>query len=224
MSPEPRTRARPKPPVGDEAKAGVRSRRAILRAATVQFAQWGFEGTTIDAIASEAKLPRANVYYYFASKEEIYRAILVNLIGAWDAALDCVTADAEPEAALARYVAAKLDHARRHTAESRLFALEILGGARFLTRADRSHMRDTTHRGTAVVEAWIAAGKLRQIDPRHLFILLWSATQFYADFSILAADALGRTQLSTRDFKTAAEAIVSVVMYGIQVGTSHGRA
>lgn len=216
--PGPRTRARPKPPIGDEAKVGVRNRRAILRAATVQFAQRGFEGTTIDGIASEARLPRANVYYYFASKEEIYRAILGNLISAWDAALDCVTADAEPEAALARYVAAKLDHARRHTVESRLFALEILGGAKFLTRADRVHMRSTTQRGTAVVEGWIAAGRLRPINPRHLFILLWSATQFYADFGILAADALGRTHLSARDFAVAAEVIVSVVLHGIQAG------
>ena len=212
----PRIKPKPKPPNGEEAKVGARNRRAILRAATVQFSQKGFEGTTIDNIASEAKLPRANVYYYFASKVEIYRAILGKLISAWDTALDCITADAEPEAALAQYVAAKLDHARRHTVESRLFALEILGGARFLTRADRVHMRSTTQRGTTVVEGWIAAGKLRPIDPRHLFILLWSATQFYADFSILAADALGRVQLSARDFDCAAEVIVSVVLHGIQ--------
>ena len=30
------------------------------------------------------------------------------------------------------------------------------------------------------------------VDPRHFFIMLRSATQFYADFGMLAADVLGR--------------------------------
>ena len=206
---------KPKPPNGDEPRIGVRNRSRILRAATIQFAQRGFEGTTMDGIASEAKLPRANVYYYFASKQEIYRAILENLISAWDAALDCITPDAEPEAALALYIVAKLQHARRNAVQSRLFALEILGGAPFLSGADREYMRNSTRRGTAVVEGWIAAGKIRPVDPRHLFILLWSATQFYADFAILASDALDRTRLTRQDYAVAADTITSIVLGGL---------
>jgi hypothetical protein len=61
---------------------------------------------------------------------------------------------------------------------------------------------------------WIAAGKMQPIDPRHLFIMLWSATQFYADFEPLAADALGKTKLRMADYETATQTINNAVLRG----------
>ena len=66
--------------------------------------------------------------------------------------------------------------------KSRLFANEILRGAEFLTEQERNHIRDVTNHRVAVVEAWIAAGKIAPVNARHLLIMLWAATQFYADF------------------------------------------
>ena len=198
-----------------EIRAGARNRRRILQAATAQFARTGYSGTTIDSIAAGAGVPRANVYYYFASKAEIYRAIVDDLIAGWDDALGHIRQDAAPADALTAYVRAKLEHARRNGAESRLFALEILGGAPFLRKADREHMRQATRGAAAIVDHWVKEGRLKSVDPRHLFILLWSATQFYADFSILAADALEVSRLTQRDFEDAAQAIVAIVLRGL---------
>ncbi len=98
-----------------------------------------------------------------------------------------------------------------------MFAAEILGGAHFLSRKDRSHMRQATKRHAEVIEHWIATGKIQPVDPRHLFVLLWSATQFYADFEPLVCDALEVRRLAGRDYESAARTIVQTVLRGLQI-------
>jgi TetR/AcrR family transcriptional regulator len=209
-------RATTSPPRDDnEEKIRARNERKILRAATIVFSRKGFDGTRIAEIAELADLPKANVYYYFTSKEKIYAAAISHLIDGWDDALKHIRVDRDPIESLESYVRAKLDYARRNVEESRMFASEILRGARFLSRKDRHHMRLVTRRHAEIVDHWIAAGKIRPVDPRHLFIILWSTTQFYADFEILACDALEAPRLKRRDYETAARTIVETVLRGL---------
>ncbi|PYE32276.1 TetR family transcriptional regulator [Rhizobium sp. PP-F2F-G38] len=197
---------------GQEEKIRERNERQILEAATVLFSRKGFQGTRTSEIAEAAGLPKANVYYYFSSKEQIYSAVIRHLIAGWDDALQQIRADREPAEALEAYVRAKLDYAWHNKEESRMFATEILAGAPFLSRRDREHMRDVTKERSEIIEHWIRQGKLKPVDPRHLFIILWSSTQFYADFDKLACDALETTRLTAADLETAAQTIVQTVI------------
>jgi hypothetical protein len=79
-------------------------------------------------------------------------------------------------------------------------------------------MRSVTDRHVAVVDGWIAAGKMLPVDSRHLFIMLWAATQFYADFEPVAADGLRRPRLKVEDYDAAAETITRTIMHGILPG------
>jgi TetR/AcrR family transcriptional regulator len=200
---------------GDE-RIRTRNQRKILKAATLIFSRKGFDGTRIAEIADEAGLPKANVYYYFASKEEIYAAVIAHLLQGWDDALKHISRDRDPIESLEAYVRAKLDYSRRNVEESRMFAAEILRGAHFLSRKDRDHMRLVTKRHAEIVDHWIASGKIRPVDPRHLFIILWSTTQFYTDFETLACDALDGRRLKVSDYEAAARAIVATVLRGLQ--------
>ena len=56
----------------DRAQYGAK-RDMILKAAGPVLERNGFAGTTIEAIAREAGLDRATVYYYFADKGAIFR-------------------------------------------------------------------------------------------------------------------------------------------------------
>lgn len=51
-------------------------RAAILRAAAAAFAHQGFSGTSMDDVAAEAGITKLIVYRHFASKEELYEAVL----------------------------------------------------------------------------------------------------------------------------------------------------
>jgi TetR/AcrR family transcriptional regulator len=198
-----------------EERIRERNRRLIIKAGIEIFARKGFDGTRIAEIAEASGLPKANVYYYFSSKEEIYTAIIAHLIASWDDALKYISPEREPAEAFRLYIRAKLDYTRKNVAESRLFASEIIQGARFLKKKDREHMRDVTDAHVAVVEGWIAAGKMLPVDPRHLFIMLWAATQFYAHFEPVAADGLRKTRLKADDYDLAAKTIAETVLRGV---------
>ncbi len=213
----PKMPANKTPKDGGDTDEKIRARniREILKAATEIFSRKGFDGARIAEIAEASGLPKANVYYYFSSKEEIYRAVIEHLIEGWDDAFAHISGDREPQDAIRSYVAAKLAYTRRNVIESRLFANEIIRGAQFLSRKDRQHMRTVTDEKVKVIEDWIAAGKLLPVDPRHLFIMLWSATQFYADFEPLACDALHTTKLKSMDYSHAAATISETVLRGL---------
>jgi AcrR family transcriptional regulator len=48
----------------------------ILTAASKEFAEHGLEGARVDGIAHRAKVNKAMIYYYFRSKENLYRTII----------------------------------------------------------------------------------------------------------------------------------------------------
>src|SRR6202044_221893 len=52
------------------------SRAAILQAAAKEFAELGIAGARTDAIAREARVNKALLYYYFKDKETLYGAVL----------------------------------------------------------------------------------------------------------------------------------------------------
>lgn len=195
-------------------RIGDRNRGRILEAAIEVFALRGYDGARIKEIAEGSQLPKANVYYYFRTKRAIYETIIDNLVGEWDAALAELDATRDPREALCGYIRAKLEFSRKRTAQSRLFANEVVHGGRFLSRAVRRHMRAATVEKAKVFESWMKAGLMDPVDPVHLFILLWGATQFYADFGVMAKNGLGVERLTRADFAAAAETIAQIVLQG----------
>ncbi|WP_237197678.1 TetR/AcrR family transcriptional regulator [Rothia nasimurium] len=55
---------------------GTRSREDILRAATNLFAEQGFEGTSVRAIAAQAQVDPALIRHFFGSKEALFTTLL----------------------------------------------------------------------------------------------------------------------------------------------------
>ena len=107
------------------ARPAGRLRRArvqlILEAAEKCFADKGFEGATTSDIAALAQLPKANIHYYFGTKENIYRAVLDNILQLWLAEADhWITPSRTPHEALTGYIQAKLDSARTKPEASRI--------------------------------------------------------------------------------------------------------
>jgi TetR/AcrR family transcriptional repressor of mexJK operon len=71
---------------------GARARDAIVRAAGERFLADGLRATSVEAIASTAGVSRPTVYAHFASKDEVFRAVVTRLhdkqIAAMEAAVD----------------------------------------------------------------------------------------------------------------------------------------
>lgn len=86
------------------------SRTLILDAAERLFAERGFARTTIKEIGRAAGVNSALLYYYFADKDRLYRAVLERLVGRLVARTSSrLEATGSPQARLQAFVAAQAE-------------------------------------------------------------------------------------------------------------------
>ncbi|CUH81408.1 Rut operon repressor [Tritonibacter multivorans] len=161
-----------------------RNRAAILEAALDVFSQNGFRGATVDQIAKAAGLSKPNLLYYFPSKEEIFTALLSQLLDSWLAPLRDLNADGEPLEEILQYTRRKLEMSREMPRESRLFANELVQGAPRMIDQLSTDLRVLVDDTVMIFETWMTEGKLARVHPRHLLFSIWSLTQHYADFDV----------------------------------------
>jgi TetR/AcrR family transcriptional regulator len=186
----------------------------ILAAAERIFAGAGFSGATMAQIADASGLPKANLHYYFGNKDGLYRAVLARILDDWLAPTHGITPDADPAQALGNYIRSKmaLSAARPHA--SKVWANEVLHGALVVKELLATELRATVQAKAAVIDQWIAEGKMAPVDSTHLFFTLWAATQTYADFDVQVSAVLGRAQLSRADHARATAHVVAFVLRG----------
>ena len=192
----------------------------ILAAAEKVFAQNGFEGATMAQIAAAAGLPKANLHYYFGTKEGLYRAVLEDVLALWLAdAATWITPGRHPAEGLAGYVRAKMAHSRSRPQASRIFAGELLRGAPRIMQYLGLELRRRVDELAPVIAGWSAAGLMDPIDPVHLLFAIWAMTQTYADFDVQIRAVLGKVTLDDAAFATATETVVTLVLKGSGVRT-----
>jgi TetR/AcrR family transcriptional regulator len=71
-----------------------------------------------------------------------------------------------------------------------------------------------------VIDGWVKDGKMQPVEPRHLFFMLWAATQTYADFAVQIAAVLGRKSLKPADYDAAAKQTTEIVLRGCGITRS----
>lgn len=189
------------------AQASEARRNVILAAALPVFARLGLEGASIDAIARAAGLSKANLLYYYPSKDALYVAVLEQGLSRWLAPLASFRSEDDPAEAIGALVEAKLAMSRDHPDVSRLFALEMLRGAPLLKPVLAGPLKAVFDAKVAVVRAWVEAGRLAPVEPPHLIFAIWAVTQHYADFAVQVRALSGRS-LADKDFM--AETVVAV--------------
>jgi TetR/AcrR family transcriptional regulator len=190
----------------------------ILSAAEKVFARAGFGGATMAAIAEASGLPKANLHYYFGSKADLYRAVLARTLHDWLLPLDALQPDADPAEALETYIRAKMAMSAQRPDASRVFANELLHGAAVVGALMRGELRAKVQQKAAVIDAWVAAGRMAPVDATHLFFSIWAATQTYADFEVQVCAVLGQEQLGPADYARATAHVVGLVLRGCGLG------
>jgi len=187
----------------------------ILKAAEKVFAEAGFGGATMQLIADVAGLPKANLHYYFATKEDLYRRVVGNIFDIWLQAAQAMDDAPGPVEGIAAYVEAKMEISRRHPDGSKVWASEVMHGAPVIQDYLETTLRDWTLGRAALIQRWIDEGKMAPMDPQHLLYLLWATTQHYADFGHQIETLNGGRPLTDRQWREATEFVKGVVLRGI---------
>ena len=203
-SPLPATEApAPDPGTPRRARSSARTKASILAAGRLAFAERGFEGARVDAIAERAGANKRLIYHYFGNKEDLYRAVLLDAyqeIRRGERALSLERLG--PAEGMDRLVRFTFRHFLANPWFTRLLSTENVENARFLKQLPDipalhsplvGQIRDLLQRGEE-------AGVFRtDVDPIQLYISIAGLGYFYvsnmATLSVIFARDLSNTAM-----------------------------
>ena len=187
---------------------------AICQAAEKVFAEAGFGGATMQLIADVAGLPKANLHYYFATKEDLYRRVVGRIFEIWLQAAEAMDVAPGPVEGIGAYIDAKMEISRRHPNGSKVWASEVMHGAPVIQDYLETTLRDWTMGRAALIQGWVDQGKMRAVNPEHLLYMLWATTQHNADFSH-QIEVLNGGPLTEEAWAAAKASVKGMILRGI---------
>ena len=188
----------------------------ILQAAEKVFAEAGFGGATMQLIADMAGLPKANLHYYFPTKEALYRQVVQNIFEIWLQAAGSMDRAPGPVEGIGAYIDAKMEISRRHPDGSKVWASEVMHGAPVIQDYLETTLRDWTTGRATLIQRWIDEGKMAAVNPEHLLYMLWATTQHYADFGHQIETLNGGKPLTEAQWRAAKESVKTMILRGIR--------
>jgi TetR/AcrR family transcriptional regulator len=156
------------------------TRQAILQAAERIFADEGLEGARTEAIAAAAGVNKALLYYYFRSKEALYREVLEGYVADFNRrALEVLSSEDSARSVLERYINLHFDFVAAHRHHGPLFQRMLMTDEKSWVRLARELGLPRMKAILKVIDRGKRAGELRQMDSFHIAISLVSLVVFY---------------------------------------------
>jgi AcrR family transcriptional regulator len=177
------------------ANARAELRAAILSAAAAVFAEEGYEQLSLRKVAGRIGYTATTIYSYFADKDDLVLAVLLEGFERFGVALDTAARQVdEPWERLAAVGVAYVRFALTNPDHYRLMFLQR-GDLLFRERQGaRSPAIDAADVLFDAVRDAMAAGALRQDDPRETAFQLWAIVHGFAALA-LTVPAFDREQL-----------------------------
>ena len=157
------------------------SRDRILDAAEELFSARGFGATSTRLIARHAGVNIALLYYYFESKEGLYRALMERYTAHFADVLEGVLAEeGSTRERIDKAIDALFDYLGRNTRFVRILVREALAGQQSEhAKAAQAYLRAIFAAGEAVLMHGAAQGAVRIADAQMFLVHVYSASVFY---------------------------------------------
>jgi AcrR family transcriptional regulator len=153
-------------PVRKHTTAAVSTRDAVFDSAAGLFSSAGFDGVSVDDIAADAGVNKAMIYYHFADKLALYRAVLADGLSRMGATVhDIASSPGTPALKLDRFIDAFVRMTETRPWMPALMLREIAEGAPRLDAGTMSHMRLVIMSFAAILKQGQDAGVFRRVHP-----------------------------------------------------------
>jgi len=195
------------------------SRAAILSAAAHEFAEFGIAGARTDAIAREARVNKALLYYYFKDKETLYSAVLDEAFsGLKQTVFRALDSDLPSREKVMAYVGAYFDFVASNQMYPRLMQREMMrareGHSPHLDRIIKNYFQPIFVRVSELLRKGIAEGEFRPVSPAHVVPSMVAMVVFYfsgapmmqkiVGFNPLTPERIAERRAAVLDFISAA--------------------
>src|SRR5271169_1405601 len=160
------------------------SRAAILEAAAKEFSENGIAGARTDAIAREARVNKALLYYYFKDKETLYGAVLDDAFsGMRSKVFQVLDSDLPPREKIMAYVGGYFDFIASNQIYPKLMQREMMrakeGHSQHIDRLVKTYFQPIYKRLRELLHQGIADGEFRPVDPVHFIPSMLAMIVFY---------------------------------------------
>lgn len=200
-----------------QGKIRIKSQEIILNAALDEFINHGYRGATVQSIADNAGLPKANVLYYFQNKENIYHAVLERTLDMWDQGIGDIVYEDGPKVAIEKFIAAKVRMSFNNPKSSKIYAMEIIQGAQHLKEFARTYLRQWVREKSKIFQQWIDEGRMADVNPINLIFLIWSSTQHYSDFETQILTIMNRADYEEEDVEQVTQFLTAFILRGLNI-------
>jgi len=196
------------------------TRASILAAGRIEFAAKGLDGARVDQIAKRAKVNKQLVYYYFGSKDDLYKAALeATYAEIREREGELELGSLPPREAMIRLIDFSLEYLNEHREFIRMLADENAHGAR--------HFRDSEmalKTNSPLLE--LIAGTLQRgveekvfregIDPLELYVSIAGMTFFYFANGQTMSAIFGRDLTRQGAIRSYRDHIVELTLNGLR--------
>ncbi len=177
------------------------SRAAILQAAAQEFAQYGIAGARTDAIAREARVNKALLYYYFEDKETLHGAVLDEAFSGLKATVFRVLdSDLPPREKMMAYAGAYFDFIASNQHYPRLMQREMMrardGQSPHIDKVIKNYFQPIFARLSEVMRQGIADGDFRPVNPVHFVPSMIAMIVFYFSSAPMMQKIIGFNPLT----------------------------
>lgn len=150
--------------------------QVILDAAAEEFAEKGFDGARVDAIAKRAGINKAMLYYRVGDKEELYRRVVLRgQTGFQTAILKAMESTNTAPAAMASILRGITENATENRLMPSIILRELAGNAKTLPEQGRDGLKNFLSTVRSMVTMGVEEGTFRNIDPTALQFMVTGA-------------------------------------------------
>lgn len=163
-------------------KTSTTGEQAILEAAEKLFADKGFDGVSMSAIAKLANTSKPNIYHHFKNKEDLYLAIMKTAVHRSAVLLDKLEdAPGTFTQRLSQFSAGQLNNILEHQRSTQLILREALtGGSKRGQEIAKHIVGEVFNRLVAMVVHGQQEREFRSdIDPALAAFMIFSANMFF---------------------------------------------
>lgn len=197
------------------------ARAKILDAAEALFARRGFSGVGLAEVAERVGLSKSTLFHHFASKAQLYAAVIERIVARIEDRLLRSLADGgTPAARLERWLEELTDHLAAHPTAARLllrslFEDDELTGEIPEERAANEHIRRILVAGARLLREGIEDGSFRPVHVEHTLQSLIGMTVYHFASGAFGDEVFGRSIFSPLEVRRRKREVTRFVRHAL---------